>query len=91
MSAQTRATLQTEPAANRDGTITWIARGTAGGIPYIAEGDTEADALAEAAAVVFEAHAKRRLAALVERDRHTGHPPRRGHPAMLTGDPTCQP
>lgn len=55
------ATLTAEPAvANSDGRITWIAHGTAAGIPYIAEGDTEA----EAAALVYQRHGRRRLAQL---------------------------
>lgn len=59
------ATLTAEPAvANSDGRITWIAHGTAAGIPYIAEGDTGADAVAEAAALVYQRHGRRRLAQL---------------------------
>ena len=78
--------IRIEPAANRDGSTTWIAHGTAGGIPYIAEGDSESDASAAAAAAVFEAHARGRLEALVERDRHNPTPN-----AMRTGAHPCQP
>lgn len=49
-----------EPAANRDGSTTWIAHGIAGGIPYIAEGDSEPDARVAAAVAVYEAHGRRR-------------------------------
>lgn len=78
--------IRIEPAANRDGSITWIAHGIAGGIPFVVEGDSESDASAAAAAVVFESHGRRRLAALVERDRHN---PQRY--AMRTGGRPCQP
>jgi carbon storage regulator len=49
-----------ERAANRDGSTTWIAHGIAGGIPYIAEGDSEPDARVAAAVAVYEAHGRRR-------------------------------
>lgn len=78
--------IRIEPVANRDGSTTWIAHGIAGGIPYIAEGDSESAASAAAAAAVFEAHGRRRLAALVERDRHNPTPY-----AMRTGAHPCQP
>lgn len=69
------ATLTAEPAvANSDGRIVWIAHGTAAGIPYVAEGDTEADAIAEAAALVYQCHGRRRLQALIERDLRAGIP-----------------
>lgn len=61
MSAHDRRPITVEPAANADGSVTWIARGTTCGVPYIAEGATEADALAEAAALVFDCHATRRI------------------------------
>lgn len=67
------ATLTAEPAvAHSDGRIVWIAHGTAAGIPYVAEGDTEADAVAEAAAAVYQCHGRRRLQALIERDQRAG-------------------
>ena len=78
--------IRIEPAANRDGSTTWIAHGIAGGIPYIAEGDSESDASAAAAAVVFESHGRRRLEALLARDRTNPKPY-----AILTGDRPCQP
>lgn len=58
--------IRIERAANRDGSTTWIAHGIAGGIPYIAEGDSESDACAAAAAVVCEAHGRRRLREFVD-------------------------
>jgi len=64
MSAATHTPGTVEPAANRDGSITWIARGISAGIPYIAEGDTEADAVAQAVTLVFQRHAVRQLRAL---------------------------
>lgn len=78
--------IRIEPAANRDGSITWIAHGIAGGIPYVVEGDSEADASAAAAAVVFESHGRRRLEALLARDRTNPMPC-----AIMTGDRPCQP
>ena len=60
--------------------------GIAGGIPYIAEGDSKSDASAAAAAVVFEAHGRRRLEALLARDRSNPQPY-----AMRAGNRPCQP
>jgi len=53
------ATLTTEPTANRDGSVTWLAHGIAGGIPYVAEGDSEEEAEAAACALVYQCHARR--------------------------------
>lgn len=64
------ATTCTTELAIQHGTAgCWIVHGTAGGVPFVAEGATEADALAEAAALVFECHGRRRLEALLERER----------------------
>lgn len=53
------ANLTTEPTANRDGSVVWIARGVAGGVPYVAEGDSQEDAEAAACALVYQRHAAR--------------------------------
>jgi len=53
------ATLTTEPTVNRDGSVTWVTTGTAGGIPYVAEGDSQEDAVAAACALVYQRHALR--------------------------------
>lgn len=65
-----------EPAANRDGSTTWIAHGIAGGIPYIAEADSEPDARVAAAVAVYEAHGRRRRREFV--DQHNA-PKRAAH------------
>ena len=52
---------------NRDWSGAWIAHGTAAGVPFVAEGPTESDAMAEATALVFECHAARRMRAIAAR------------------------
>lgn len=61
------ATCHAEFAIEHGAAGRWIVHGTAGGVPFVAEGATEADALAEAAALVFECHTKRRIEALLGR------------------------
>ena len=67
--SDTTATCHVEVAANQDGSVVWIAHGSAGGTPFIAEGATKDDALAEAAALVFQCHAARRLIDLLRKSR----------------------
>jgi len=65
------ATLSTEPAANRDGSVVWLAHGIAGGIPYVADGDSEEGAIAAACELVYQRHAARKYGRIaVERGAH---------------------
>ena len=52
---------------DRDLSGAWIAHGTAAGVPFVAEGVTESDALTEALALVFQSHATRRMRAIAAR------------------------
>lgn len=67
--SDTTATCHIEATANQDGSVVWIAHGSAGGTPFVAEGATKDDALAEAAALVFQCHAARRLIALLRKSK----------------------
>ena len=57
-----RASLSIHAEINRDGSAIWIAHGTAGGVPYIAESDSEEGARAAACELVYQRHAARTLA-----------------------------
>ena len=57
-----RASIAVYPEVNRDGSIIWIAHGHADGIPYVAEGDSEAGAEAAACELVYQQHARRHIA-----------------------------
>lgn len=59
LEALVNATVHIEAAANRDGSVVWIARGTAAGVPYIAEADSEDAAAAAACALLYQRHAAR--------------------------------
>lgn len=59
--------VRVEPALSRDGTASWIATGSADGIPFVAEADSEDGALAEACALVCQTHAVRHLRRIAER------------------------
>lgn len=61
MTPKTTDTIHAEPAISRDGSVSWIAYGTAGGIPFAAEADSEPRAMAEAIDLVFDLHVLRRL------------------------------
>lgn len=52
---------------SRDWSGAWIAHGTAAGVPFVAEGATESDAMTEAVALVFQCHATRRMREIVAR------------------------
>ena len=52
---------------NRDWSGAWIAHGTAAGVPFVAEGGTEYDAMEQATALVFQSHAARRMRAIAAR------------------------
>lgn len=48
---------------SRDWNGAWIAHGTAAGVPFVAEGATEQDAMDQAVALVFECHTARQMRA----------------------------
>lgn len=61
--------MTVEPVADRDGVVYWIATGWTGGANFIAEGDTEAEALQAALELVYQRHAARRVARRAEGGR----------------------
>ena len=66
----------TQITISPDSTGAWIAHGTAAGVPFVAEGATESDALTEALALVFQSHAARRMRAIAARrtEQQEAHP-----------------
>lgn len=56
-----RRGISVQCTQNRDGRILWVASGMIGGVPYIAEGETEHGAVAEACTLVYQRHALRRI------------------------------
>ena len=52
----------------------WLAHGTADGVPFVAESDSESGALVEAAALVFDRHADRRMRKISARRRREENP-----------------
>lgn len=62
------ATVTIEAVSDRDGSVSWLASGHADGIPFIAEADSEQNALAAACALVYERHAVRKIQAIVRRN-----------------------
>lgn len=66
MTHQTTDTIHTEPAINRDGSVSWIASGTSRGIPFVAEAATQHDAMMEAVIVATDMQAVRAMRVLWE-------------------------
>ena len=65
---------------------TWIAHGSAGGIPFVAEGDTPSEAFEAALEAVYAGAARRKLRDLGERPcRCAAYP----HPHRLGGGDCC--